>query len=139
LNLNALAYGKHFLCFAEWKSVSIFARIMDMEAEKYDNLVLEDGSYETLLTTKYKERRVWTKHPEGEVCAALPGEVVEIAVNAGDNVKTGELLITFEAMKMLNRVSAPYDGTIKEINVAKGDKVAKGDILLTMEPKSKDK
>jgi oxaloacetate decarboxylase alpha subunit/pyruvate carboxylase subunit B len=59
----------------------------------------------------------------------MPGMIVSIEKNVGDEVKKGETVIVLEAMKMENALPAPVDGTIKAINCKSGDSVAKGDTL----------
>ncbi|MBP3873184.1 MAG: acetyl-CoA carboxylase biotin carboxyl carrier protein subunit, partial [Lachnospiraceae bacterium] len=51
---------------------------------------------------------------------------------AGQAVKTGDAIVTLEAMKMEIPVVAPQDGTIVSIEVATGDAVENGQVLATM-------
>lgn len=62
--------------------------------------------------------------------APMPGLVLDILVNAGDEVKKGDQLLVLEAMKMENLIKAPSDLTIKFVEVKKGDKIEKGQPLL---------
>ncbi len=59
--------------------------------------------------------------------------ITEIVVSPGTEVKTGDKLITLEAMKMLTTVSAQTDGIIKEILVKKGVQVDSDDLLVLIE------
>ncbi|WP_018630140.1 acetyl/propionyl/methylcrotonyl-CoA carboxylase subunit alpha [Niabella aurantiaca] len=59
----------------------------------------------------------------GNICAPMPGKVIKVAVVAGSAVKTGELLLIVEAMKMENNILSPKDGVVTAIAVAEGDKV----------------
>jgi pyruvate carboxylase len=63
----------------------------------------------------------------------IPGVVESVAVKAGQRVKKGEKLMTYEAMKMKNIISAPFDGKIKSVEVKEGDKLPKGATLIVME------
>src|SRR5206468_2674444 len=54
----------------------------------------------------------------------MPGLVVSIAVNEGQEVKAGETLAVVEAMKMQNVLRAERDGTVKKINAAAGASLA---------------
>jgi biotin carboxyl carrier protein len=69
---------------------------------------------------------------DGAVTAQMPGTVIDIMVQPGDSVKTGQKLLILEAMKMANEVVAPTDGTIAEIAVSTGSAVNAGDVLLTI-------
>lgn len=62
----------------------------------------------------------------------LSAVVISIDVKPGQAVKSGEKLITLEAMKMNTFVTAPADGTVKEIHVAAGDSVEEGQLLATL-------
>lgn len=66
------------------------------------------------------------------VTAPLPGNVLEVKVKPGENVKSGQLLVLIEAMKMENEVFAPADGVVKQILAQKGAMVATGDTLLVI-------
>ncbi len=68
-----------------------------------------------------------------KVEAPLPGNVLEVKVKEGDKVKTDDVLLIMEAMKMENRVLAEKDGIIKSIKVAPGDAVLQGDVLIEMQ------
>jgi pyruvate carboxylase subunit B len=67
------------------------------------------------------------------VTATLPGLVVAIAVSEGDEVQTGESLLTIEAMKMQNEVRAPRGGRVTGVSVLPGQAVATGALLLRIE------
>ena len=60
----------------------------------------------------------------------MPGLIVSVNVDEGQEVKAGETLAVVEAMKMENVLSAERDGTVKKINAAKGDSLALDDVIL---------
>jgi biotin carboxyl carrier protein len=62
--------------------------------------------------------------------APLPGKIITVKVKVGDIVKKGEVLMTMEAMKMINNVLASKDGVVESISVKPGDSVLEGDVLL---------
>jgi biotin carboxyl carrier protein len=68
-----------------------------------------------------------------EVRATLPGLVVAIGVEEGDEVASGTTLLTIEAMKMQNEVRAPRAGRVTTIAVVAGQAVAAGASLLRIE------
>ncbi len=63
----------------------------------------------------------------------MPGLVLEIKVNKGDQVKKNQSLVIIEAMKMENVLKAAVDGVIKDIYVKNNDSVEKADKLLEFE------
>jgi pyruvate carboxylase subunit B len=64
--------------------------------------------------------------------APLPGVIVKISVNVGDNIEEGQTILAMEAMKMETEIKAKKAGVISEILVAKGDRVKKGQDLVRM-------
>jgi len=66
----------------------------------------------------------------GTIKSPLPGIVLNVFVNVGDNIKMGQKLLTLEAMKMENNIEADKEGKIKEIKARKGDSVMEGDVLI---------
>ena len=67
----------------------------------------------------------------------MQGLIVDIKVEAGQKVKTGDEIVILEAMKMENPIVAPKDGTISAIKVSKGDSVNSDDILAISKNKHK--
>ncbi|MEZ2141788.1 acetyl/propionyl/methylcrotonyl-CoA carboxylase subunit alpha [Bradyrhizobium sp. DN5] len=60
----------------------------------------------------------------------MPGLVVSIAVNEGQEVKAGETLAVVEAMKMQNVLRAEQDGTVKKIHASAGATLAVDALIL---------
>ena len=63
--------------------------------------------------------------------APLPGRVISIKVQAGDDVKVGQEVAVLEAMKMETSIVAKEDGVVDKIYVKEGDKVNQGDLLVS--------
>ena len=66
----------------------------------------------------------------GHVSTPLPGNVVEVLVNVGDKVASGQSTMIIEAMKMESELLANIDGEITAIHVSKGDRVTPGEVLI---------
>jgi propionyl-CoA carboxylase alpha chain len=60
----------------------------------------------------------------------MPGLVVSIAVNEGQEVKAGETLAVVEAMKMENVLRAEFDGVIKAVRAKPGETLAVDAVIL---------
>ena len=70
---------------------------------------------------------------EGELNAPMPGKILEVMVNEGDEVELGDPVAILEAMKMENELKAPVSGTVTSIAVQKGDSLDKNDLILEIE------
>lgn len=64
--------------------------------------------------------------------APIPGQIIGISVSVGDKVKKGQKLLTLEAMKLENAITASHDGSVKELFVAVGDVVSQGHSLIAI-------
>ena len=60
------------------------------------------------------------------VTAPMPGTILDVKVAEGQAVKSGDVLVILEAMKMENEILAPCDGTVKGLAVTKGASVDSG-------------
>ena len=99
----------------------------------YDTLETMHGTFQTTYNKMYRERKPWVPaNPKNIVCH-IPGTIVKVMVKEGDQVKPGDLLILFKAMKMNNNVVAQKAGTIKKICVKAGENVKNHTVLIEME------
>ena len=65
----------------------------------------------------------------GQLIAPMPGMVVKLLVEPGQNVKKGDGVLIVEAMKMENEIRCPFSGEVKEIRVSARQAVEKGEVL----------
>ena len=70
---------------------------------------------------------------ESKIKSQIPGLVVRVNVEVGQEVKNGQSLIILEAMKMENEIRAPGDGKIKKVHVKEGQAVEKDQLLIELE------
>ncbi|HWP50062.1 MAG TPA: biotin/lipoyl-containing protein [Clostridia bacterium] len=68
----------------------------------------------------------------GTITAPMSGTIFKILVNVGDAVKSGQVIVVLEAMKMENEIFAPCNGTVTDVRVAQGAAVAPGDVLVVI-------
>ena len=97
---------------------------------KCTTMVIQGGEYKTFLTRKFETKKPFAIPNPKEIKSYLPGTILEIKVKPGSQVKTGDTLLIFEAMKMHNMLKAPMDGTIKTIHVKVSDKIPNGALLV---------
>ena len=65
--------------------------------------------------------------------APLPGTIVKVMLPEGTFVKSGDVVLTMDSMKMVNNVCADKDGKITAMLVNDGDAVLEGDPLFVIE------
>ena len=76
------------------------------------------------------------RHPKAEdgnpahLPAPMPGMVATVAVREGQKIKSGDLLMTIEAMKMETAINADRNGTIARLHVSAGAQIDAKDLLL---------
>jgi pyruvate carboxylase subunit B len=70
----------------------------------------------------------------GDVVTTMPGNIVDILVNIGDQVNAGDDLLVTEAMKMETQIQAPISGTVRLIHVTKGERINPNEVLMEIEP-----
>lgn len=61
----------------------------------------------------------------------MPGTILDVKVSEGQQVKSGDVLMILEAMKMENEIMAPCDGQVTAV-VAKGTTAQTGMVLCTI-------
>jgi len=98
---------------------------------------------QTTVTRSAAGSLVWTTPPqfvdhlieaeEGGPHSPLPGTVIAVHVEAGQNVAEGDLLMVVEAMKMEHRITAAAPGVVTEVRYAPGDRVDQGDLLVALD------
>jgi acetyl-CoA/propionyl-CoA carboxylase, biotin carboxylase, biotin carboxyl carrier protein len=64
-----------------------------------------------------------------DLVAPMQGTVVKYAVEEGDEVSAGDLIVVLEAMKMENNINAHRDGVVGAVGFAAGDVVESGAVL----------
>ena len=89
-------------------------------------VVIKDENIKSSVQSKVKADPKNKEH----IGATMPGTVIKVVVEKGDQVKQGDHLIITEAMKMETTVQAPFSGTIKDIYVKDGEAISTGDLLI---------
>ncbi len=68
-----------------------------------------------------------------DVKAPMPGLVLGVSVEIGQEVQKGDALLILEAMKMENVIKSVGEGIVKAIHIDQGKAVEKGQLLIEME------
>jgi len=130
---------------------------VDWDPAKPEMILVEDGTRHVFQVSRRRGGyRLWqggssvvaaVRRPEAAKLAALmpkkaaadmskfllcpmPGLIVSVNVNEGQEVKAGETLAVVEAMKMENVLLSEHDGTVKKIKARQGDTLAVDDVIL---------
>ncbi len=70
---------------------------------------------------------------ENKITSPMPGKVVKVLVNEGDEVKEGDTLVIVSAMKMESEYKAPKDGVVSKIYVNAEDTIDSNEILIELD------
>ncbi len=73
-----------------------------------------------------------------ELRAEMPGLVVDVKCEVGQELRRGDAVVVLEAMKMQNELSSPGDGVVAEVHVKAGQSVESGALLLRLALPEKD-
>ena len=101
--------------------------------ENLETFLLDGVEYKTCLTEKWKNRKKWEEPNPYLLVSHIPGTIMKIEVEEGQAVQEGDVLLILQAMKMNNKLTAPFSGKIKRMDVKEGDKLPKGALMIEME------
>ena len=95
------------------------------------HITVGGASQSTQRSSKRKKKR---SIGGGTMTSSMPGSIVEIAVEVGQEVEEGQLILILEAMKMQNEMRAPIAGTVSEVTCSVGENVEANRTLVTISP-----
>ena len=67
------------------------------------------------------------------ITAPMPGRIVRVLVQPGDEVRARQGVVVIEAMKMENELTAARSGRVREVSVGAGAAVEAGRLLVVIE------
>jgi biotin carboxyl carrier protein len=106
---------------------------------KIITLSVNGNIYEVKLEDEYDQQLkkmgllAVTTQKLNEVKAPMPGLIVDVMVEIGQEIVEGTPLLVLSAMKMENIILAQGEGIVKSIEVKKDDAVEKGQVIIEME------
>ena len=101
--------------------------------DKLGFLNIDTSLYHTRISNRFTNRKPYKPADQRIILSFIPGTVLDIFVEPGQDVSKGDILMILDAMKMQNKLKCSMDGRVKSIAVKKGDKVSKGTVLLELE------
>lgn len=143
ITVNERPYEIDFQILAEGGVLSLLLDNKSLEAvvEERDQAwdVLIKGE---LYTVKVQDERAYrlakargaVTEVTGEaiVKSPMPGLIISVPVQEGQQVDKGDRVVILESMKMENELHSPRSGIVKHIYVDEGDSVEKGQSLATI-------
>ncbi len=123
--------GNAYLLFVEGRAFELY---IDGERGRY-LIDFGGGNWEVRVEpSQVKELRRLFKRDEQDrerakeaIVAHMPGLVVELKVEEGQEVQEGQGLMVIEAMKM--EVRAPWKGVVEQVGVQEGEEIQRGRLL----------
>jgi len=124
------------------KQMTDDAAVVEVNGMEYDVSIIEEPIQRKtpqLVRAKAvydtEKRPIQTKAAQrpaaaGAIKAPLPGLILKVDIKEGDEVKTGQVLMKMEAMKMENNIQSNRDGKVLKVHVKQGDSVLEGDVLV---------
>lgn len=114
---------------------------VQIREKKDDQLTLSINGKITSLTSKRHVDQILEKlgmnagssSSISDVKAPMPGTILSLNVDVGDQVSKGDSILILEAMKMENVIKSPGDGVVNSILVNQGDNVEKNQLLISLE------
>ncbi len=99
-----------------------------MRGRLYEGQVLDERAL------MMAQRRGGLGSSSGELNAPMPGLIVAVQAEVGQQVVQGQTLVILESMKMQNELKSPIDGTVQTVNIQNGQTVDKNMTLVVIEP-----
>jgi acetyl/propionyl-CoA carboxylase alpha subunit len=122
---------KNNLFHGELMEEQLENRMIKVKINHREFIISKEGSLDKLIEelglNKVKVRKL------NQLKSPMPGRIVAIAVQIGDEVELGSELLTLEAMKMENVLKSDGVGIVKNIEIRANDVVDKGSVLMTFE------
>ncbi|KAI8147236.1 carbamoyl-phosphate synthase L chain, ATP binding domain-containing protein [Fennellomyces sp. T-0311] len=113
----------------QYLDVLDFGFRIQYRGDKFKVAVLNERQHE--LAKHMKQKSV--EQASDLVISPMPGRIISVAVNKGDQVIQGAEVAVVEAMKMQNILRTSRSGTVKSVNVQKGNTVKSGQVLIEFE------
>lgn len=93
------------------------------------NVIVEDERQRRLRTSSGGPT---VQGGEIQLRAPMPGMVVDVPVEEGQQVAAGENLIILESMKMQNELKSPREGVVSRVRVKAGDNVDQNQVMIIL-------
>jgi 3-methylcrotonyl-CoA carboxylase alpha subunit len=129
----------------EWSAEAVDEMVVQGNALAVTRAFVEDGVRETCFVRiggrthevgliDPREETAGRDASRDEIHAPMPGAIVSVHKQAGEQVARGETLITIESMKLQTALAAPRDGQLRDVLKQAGETFDKDELLARLEP-----
>jgi acetyl/propionyl-CoA carboxylase alpha subunit len=129
----------------EWSAESTGEMAVDGGATGIARAFVDDGGRETcfvridgrtheVVLIDPREESAGHDATRDEIHAPMPGAIVSVHKQAGEQVVRGETVITIESMKLQTALAAPRDGRLLDVLKKSGESFDKDELLARLEP-----
>ena len=143
VSVDGVTYQIDFLPVGDQPVYSLVVNGKSIDAHVYPNedtwQVLFMGNLFTATVEDEREKRLRAslagkvaEHVDYHLRAPMPGMVVSIPVDDGQEVKRDDVLVVLESMKMQNELRSPRDGKVVRVKVKVGDRVEQKETMLSV-------
>lgn len=97
-----------------------------------EEVKIEDGHIENTPKSTEAIKTDTSTNSGISIAAPMPGTILDIKVNVGDNVEKGQVVAILEAMKMEMEVVSNANGKVSSISCSKGTNVILDELIMTI-------
>jgi biotin carboxyl carrier protein len=101
--------------------------------EIFTSKKLQSMESESHISPTFGQVSPKTASVQNGILAPMPGKVVAVKVDLGEEVKAGDVVLILEAMKMENEIVSNRTGKISDVRVKEGDSVDADDVLVVID------
>ena len=123
-NLDGTEYAVNLGNIDDYK-LNLNYNHMNKSVVALDTHIVVDG-IEFSIDTPKKSRAKGKNADHGQMVSPMPGKILKVLVNEGDNLEAGTPILVMEAMKMEHTIKASKTGKIEKIFFKEGDQVQGG-------------
>ena len=143
VSVDGVTYQVDFMQVGDQPVYSLVVDGKSFDAHVYPNedtwQVLFHGSLFTASVEDEREKRLRAslagkvaEHEDFHLKAPMPGMVVSIPVQEGQEIQKDDVLVVLESMKMQNELRSPRDGRVIRVRVKAGDRVEHKETMLSV-------
>ncbi|NDJ78636.1 MAG: biotin/lipoyl-binding protein [Chloroflexi bacterium] len=134
VDFRVLRQGELYSLLVDYRSFEAVVALGD----DIHHVMIAGNQYEVKVTDERSRRlesafmALGDSGAEVSIRAPMPGMIVRVPVEEGQDVEQGDTVVILESMKMENELKAPRGGTVCHVNIGPGDSVEQNKVLVTI-------